>query len=83
MQHFIVERSFSPPISDQELSAVAARMAPCLDLHDVRWIRSHMSEDRQRMLCEYEARDAESVRKVQHEAEASFDRVWTAHLMEP
>ena len=83
MQHFIVERSFSPPITDQELSAVFARMAPCLDLHDVRWIRSHMSEDRQRMLCEYEARDAESVRKVQHEAEASFDRVWTAHLMEP
>ncbi len=83
MQHFIVERSFSPPISDRELDAVKARMAPCLEMHQVRWIRSHMSEDRQRMVCEYEARDAESVRKVQHEAEAKFDRVWTAQLIEP
>ena len=83
MQHFIVERSFSPPFSDQELSAVAERMAPCLEMHQVRWVRSHLSEDRQRMVCEYEARDAESVRKVQHEAEAKFDRVWAAQLIEP
>lgn len=83
MQRFIVERSFSPPMSDQELRDVGARMAPCLELHQVRWLRSHMSADRQRMVCEYEARDAESVRKVQHEAQAKFDRVWAAQVIEP
>lgn len=83
MHRFIVERTFSPPITDRELSAVEARMAPCLDMHDVRWVRSYMSEDRQRMICEYEARDAESVRKVQHEAQAKFDRVWPGLLIEP
>jgi len=83
VQLFIVERSFSPPISDQDLSAVAERMAPCLDLHEVRWVRSYMSDDRQRMVCEYEARDAESVRKVQHEAQARFDRVWAGQLLVP
>lgn len=83
MQRFIVERTFSPPMSDQELSEVTARMAPCLELHDVQWIRTHLSEDRQRMVCEYQARDAESVRKVQHEAQAKFDRVWAGQLIEP
>ena len=83
MNRFIVERSFSPPLSDQDLGAVMQRMAPCLDLHHVRWVRSHLSEDRQRMFCEYEARDAESVRKVQHEAQAKFDRVWPGRLLEP
>jgi hypothetical protein len=83
MQHFIVERTFSPPLSDQDLSAVTARMAPCLELHQVRWVRSHLSGDRQRMVCEYEARDAETVRKVQHEANAKFDRVWAGQLIEP
>lgn len=83
MQRFIVERTFSPPMSDQELAAVTARMAPCLELHAVRWIRTHLSEDRQRMVCEYEARDAESVRKVQREAQAPFDRVWPGQLIEP
>lgn len=83
MHKFIVERSFSPPMTDQDLAEVSARMAPCLDLHQVRWVRSHMSADRQRMVCEYEARDAESVRKVQHEAQAKFDRVWAGQLIEP
>lgn len=83
MQHFIVERTFSPPMSDRELSEVSVRMAPCLELHDVQWIRTHLSEDRQRMVCEYQARDAESVRKVQHEAQAKFDRVWAGRLIEP
>lgn len=83
MLHFIVERSFSPPMTDHDLSEVTARMAPCLEMHDVRWIRSHLSEDRQRMVCEYEARDAETVRKVQHEAQANYDRVWAGRLIEP
>lgn len=83
MQRFIVERSFSPPMSDQELREVSARMAPCLALHDVKWIRTHLSQDRQRMVCEYEAPDAESVRRVQHEAQARFDRVWPGQLIEP
>lgn len=83
MQRFIVERTFSPPMSDRELAEVTARMAPCLELHDVTWIRTHLSQDRQRMVCEYVARDAESVRKVQHEAQASFDRVWPGQLIEP
>ncbi len=83
MQRFIVERTFSPPMSDHELSEVTARMAPCLELYDVKWIRTHLSQDGQRMVCEYEARDAESVRKVQHEAKAKFDRVWPGQLIEP
>ena len=82
MPRFIVERSFSPPLTEQELSAVEERMAPCLDLYSVRWVRSYWSEDRQRMICEYEARDAENVRKVQREADAKFERVWPAQLLE-
>ena len=83
MQRFIVERSFSPPMSDSELSAISERMAPCLELHGVHWIQTHLSADRQRMVCVYEAPDAERVRKVQHEARAKFDRVWPAQLIKP
>jgi hypothetical protein len=83
MHKFIVERSFVTPFTEQDLSAVGERMAPCLKLHDVSWIRSYLSEDRLRMVCEYEARDAESVRKVQRESSASFDRVWAGQLIEP
>jgi hypothetical protein len=83
MPRFIVERSFEPPLTRDELGEVERRMAPCLDIYGVRWLRSFWSEDRRRMICEYEAADAASVRNVQHEASARFERVWPATLLEP
>jgi hypothetical protein len=81
MPRFIVERSFDPPLTPEELSAIEARMGPCLELYRVHWLRSYWSEDRRRMVCEYEAADAASVRDLQREAEAKFDRVWPADLL--
>lgn len=81
MPRVIVERSFDTPFTQQDLDAVEARMAPCLDLYNVRWIRSHWSADRLRMICEYEAADVASVRKVQREASARFERAWAADVL--
>lgn len=36
----------------------------CLELHQVRWLRTCLAQDGSRMLCWYQARDAESVRLV-------------------
>lgn len=81
MPHVIVERSFDMPLTQEELSAVETRMAPCLDLYNVRWIRSYWSADHRRMICEYEAPDVASVRNVQREAGAKFERAWAAELL--
>lgn len=83
MAHVIVERTFQTPISQQELGAVGRRIAECLELYQVNWIQSFLSPDRRRMICEYEASDAESVRMVQQGAEAHYDRVWIADLIDP
>ena len=81
MTRIIVERTFEAPLTVDELHAVETRMAPCLDLYRVRWIRSRLSSDRKRMICEYEAADVASVRNVQQESLASFDRMWAAEVM--
>ena len=81
MPRIIVERSFEAPFTEEELAAVEARMAPCLDLYNVRWIRSYWSADRTRMICEYDAGDIASVRNVQREADAKFERVWAADVL--
>ncbi len=82
MPHVIVERTFETPLTEDELRAVELRLAPCLDLYNVRWIRSYWSADRRRMICEYEALDTASVRNVQREAEARFDCAWAAEVLE-
>jgi hypothetical protein len=82
MIRIVVERSFGSPQSDADMNAVAVRERPCLQIYGVVWRRSLLSEDRRRMVCEYEAADAESVRRAQREAEAQFDRVWSAEVIE-
>lgn len=81
MPRIIVERSFEAPLTEAELKATEARMAPCLELYRVRWVRSYWSTDRRRMVCEYEAPDAASVKSVQREAGARFDRIWLADVL--
>ena len=81
MPRIIVERTFEAPLSQEDLTATETRMAPCLGLYRVRWIRSYWSADRRRMICEYDAPDAQSVRSVQREAEAKFDQIWPADVL--
>ena len=82
MSRIIVERNFDTPQSDTDMAAVADRERPCLGIYNVQWKRSLLSTDRRRMVCEYEAADAETVRKVQREAQAAFDRIWVADVVE-
>jgi hypothetical protein len=82
MSRIVVERNFATPQSDEDMKIVADRERPCLDVYNVTWKRSLIGADRMRMVCEYEAADAETVRKVQREAAADFDRVWVGNVVE-
>jgi len=68
---------------DDELAGMMSRLGPCLTAHGVRWIHSHLSAARTRMIREYEASDAEAVRLANREAGVRFDSVWPASLHEP
>ena len=61
----------------------ARRLDPCLAAHDVRWLRSYLSLDRRRMICEFEAADAEAVRSSFRSAGVAFMRVWAAEQYFP
>jgi hypothetical protein len=80
MAHLIVEQTFDPPLTDEEHNRTAARLDPCLEAHGARWMRSYLSLDRKRMVCEFEAADAEAVRASYRSAGVTFERVWSAEL---
>ena len=82
MARIVMEQSFEQPMSDQALSEFAKRLDPCLDIRDGTWARSYLSNDRRRMVCEFEAPDAESVRDALHSASIPFDRVWSAQVFD-
>ena len=55
----------------------------CFEQHSVRLVRSVLSLDGRRMICLFQAPDAESVRVANRIAGLPFDRVWTASVIEP
>lgn len=80
MTHFILEQLFDVPLTDDEHNRVAQRLDPCLDARGARWVRSYLSTDRLRMVCEFEAPDAEAVRQSYRTAGVNFERVWSAEV---
>jgi Nickel responsive protein SCO4226-like len=79
----IVERSFEEPVNLEEVQAIEDASAGCLETHRVKFSRTFFSVDRKRMLCLYEAPDAESVRVAQREAAMPVDRVWAFTRIRP
>lgn len=78
MERVIVERRLSVPVTPDELRASACSAQACYALYRVRHLRSAISLDGLRVICEYEAPDAESVRRAQLQAKVPFEAVWTA-----
>ena len=76
----VIEQIFDPPLSDEEHARIGARIDKCAAMRNARWMRSYLSVDRQRMLCEFEAPDVESVRDAYRNAEVDFVRAWRAEL---
>lgn len=83
MVRIIVETTFGQPISQAEWDAAVEEQTPCLHQRNITWIRTYMSRDRQRTICELEASDAETVRETYRINNIPFDSVWNAQVLEP
>lgn len=80
MAVLVLEQKFETPVSPEELNDAAKRLDKCLEAYGARWMRSYLSKDRKRMICEFEAADAEQVRSSYRSAGINFDNCWTADM---
>ncbi len=78
-----VVRSFAEPVTLEEIQAIEDAGAWCLETHRVKFARTFFALDRERMICFYQAPDAESVRLAQRQAGMPVDAVWAFALVEP
>lgn len=80
----LVERRFDQPVEFEDIQKLEDAASWCLDAHKVRFIKTFFSRDQRRMLCLYEAPDAEAVRLAEDQACVPYDRAWTCtHLPAP
>ena len=80
MARVMVEQLFTEPLTDERYGAFAKKLDPCIEIRNGAWRRSAISTDRRRVVCEFEAPDAESVREACRTAGVTFERVWTADV---
>jgi len=80
MAILVLEQSFEVPITEDALNAAARQLDRCLEAHGARWMRSYLSKDRKRLICEFDAADAERVRESYRSAGVTFEACWIADV---
>lgn len=76
MQHVLLERHFDPAISADDFRAMALEGIDCMPLYRVQWRESLLSADGSRLLCRFEAPDAEAVRMVARDSHPRAKVAW-------
>ncbi|WP_448207168.1 nickel-binding protein [Azospirillum sp. sgz302134] len=76
----VVERSFAEPIGFDDVQAAEDRGAWCLSVNRVEFLASWLALDGRRMICLYDAPDADTVVRTNTRLGLPFDRVWSAGL---
>lgn len=79
----IVERSFEAGVALEDIQKIEDAGVRCLEIRNVRFLRTFFAADGRRMLCLYAAPDAESVRQAQREAGVPFDEAWSFRCSGP
>lgn len=83
MARILVEKIFEPAMTEDRWNRDIEVGIPCHQAHDVQWIRSMMSRDCRFVICEFEAPDAETVRRSFRKAGLPFARIWAVDVLEP
>lgn len=83
MATVVVEVNWPEPLSLEELLDEDNETMRCLGERGGRWIRSHISLDRRRTVCVFEAPDAESVREAYRRGGVEHFTIWSADVFEP
>ena len=79
----LVYRDFDSPVELEQIQAIEDKGVWCLETHRVKFVRTFFSLDKKRMACLYQARDAESVRLAQRQANMPFTEVLSFQLVLP
>lgn len=81
MERVIVERVFAEPVDVEALVRKYRDGISCFEKRRVKSLRSTVSRDGLRMICEYLAPDTESVRQANEQAGLPYDRVWSGTVL--
>lgn len=82
MATIILEQRFDGrPFDVERFNAAQQRNASCLRVHGVQHTVSYVTRDGLRMICVFDAPDAEAVRQAARQLGLHYDGVWPATVV--
>jgi hypothetical protein len=72
-----------PSLSESDWNEISHQISHACNELDVEWLRSYLSLDRTKLICELKAADLDSAQEIQRRADIPFDRVWAAQVLSP
>lgn len=82
MSLIVVETTAEQPLTDELLQDDHERVMPCFEARNVTWRYSLLSTDRHRMICTFDAPDAESVRESYRKAGLQSRPIWSGLIQQ-
>lgn len=82
MEWVIVEHEFPEPLSEDQIQRMNDE-AHCTDLYRVKGIRSYLTPDRKRLVCLFQAPDAEAIRSFLRVNRSVPGIVWSCSVHTP
>ncbi|MGF1567093.1 MAG: hypothetical protein ACFCVD_03295 [Nodosilinea sp.] len=81
----LVSSLYTPPLAEADFQEMRANptLHPCLAIRRIQKLRTLVSKDRRRSICEFSATDADSLREAFRQENVPFEQVWTARLQPP
>lgn len=80
MENVVMQRGFTPHLTEADFEAMARIAAGCLDIYRAEWVESFMALDGSRLVCRFEAPDSESIRQLSRGDGAEAKAVWASTL---
>jgi hypothetical protein len=82
VEYVVLERSFPKPVTAEDVVRFHEELG-CLDLYRVTPVRSYLMPDAKRMVCIFQAPDAEALRSVERVNGLPGGTVWSCSLHFP
>jgi hypothetical protein len=79
----VAQRALPRAYGIEEIEAVAGDPLGCNKRHRCTLLDSMLSLDGTRLICQYAAPDAESVRSANTQSGVPYERVWVARVLRP
>ncbi|WP_162623007.1 DUF4242 domain-containing protein [Billgrantia lactosivorans] len=78
----ILERGFDRPLEPWLVRSLTEAALPCFDLHRICWHESLLARDGRRLVCHFQAPDAESARIGLRQAGADVSSLWGGSVID-